>query len=348
MIFENPSALWLLVVLPFSLLGLGFWGWMAGKETAETFRLDLRHLKRSQVEKYVMAGVLMALLVVALALPKLAFSSVATHQKTGEIALLVDVSASMGAQKDLDSPNRLERVKPMLYEIINRMEELGKVRISLHGFTSMARSHVPWVGKEDYPYLRESIQKVLDINSTPGEGTSLGRPIVDIADKFSQDEKVKIIVLFSDGEAFIGVTTGIHETERGRIEEAIKKAGEQGARVITVGVGEREGAKIPQYDTYGGFIGEYAKLRKLEGANRVVDFVSYLEEEGLEEIASRTGGKYFSEKNREGLMEFIEQNLAVASTAETPEEVRDYRSIAEWFVFGALPLWVIFVRRHLR
>jgi len=339
MTFENPSAFCLLAVLPFFLFGLGFWGWMARKEIAGTFRLDLRRLKRSQVEKYIMAGVLMALLVGALALPKLAFSSVATPKKAGEIALLVDVSASMAAQKELDSPNRLERVKPILYEIIDRMGELGEVRISVHGFTSIARSHVPFVGKEDYPYLTESISKVLDINSTPGEGSSLGRPILDVVEKFSQDEEVKIIILFSDGEAFIGWTRGIHETERGRIEETMKKAGEEGIKVITVGIGEREGAKIPLYDTYGGFTGEYAKLRE-------VDYISYLEEEGLKEIASRTGGKYFFEGNREGLIEFIEENLTPVLT-EVTEEVKDYQSIAYWFVLGSLPIWVVFARRHL-
>lgn len=341
MIFENAGALWLLALVPFFLFGLGGWGWRARKRTAETFQLDQRLPKRRQVEKYLLAGVLMILWVGALALPKLAFSAVAAPKKSGEIALLVDVSGSMGAQKDLDSPSRLARVKPMLEEIVDRMEAWGKVRLSLHGFTSIARSHVPFVGKEDYPYLRESIQKVLEINSTPGEGTSLGRPILDTADKFSPEQKVKLMVMFSDGEAFVGITRGIQETEIGRIQEAIKKAEEAQIKIITVGVGEREGAKIPQYDAYGGFTGEYGRLRETH-------FVSSLEEEGLMEIASRTGGKYFDERNWEGLIPFLEENLANAPTTETREQVKDYRSVAEWLVLDALPLWVLFARRHLR
>ena len=341
MIFENPGALWLLLALPPLLSGLGLWGWKAKKEIAVMFSLGLRRLRRKQVEKYIIAGVLMALLIVALALPKIAFTASATPEKSGEIALLVDVSASMAAQKDLDSPNRLERVKPiLLYEIIDSMEELGDVKISLHGFSDIARSLVPFVGIEDYPYLKGSIKKVLDINSTPGKDTSLGQPILNVAGKFSQDEKVKIIILLSDGEAFIGWTRGIHETERGRIEEALKKAREEGIKVITVGVGELEGAKIPLYDEYGEFTGDYDKLRG-------VDYISYLEEEGLKEIASRTEGDYFFENNREGLIEFIEENLTLATTGGITEEVEGYRYIAHWFVLGSLPIWVIFARNYL-
>jgi hypothetical protein len=339
MIFENPGALWLLLPLPFLLVALGICGWMAKKDIAAMFQLNLRGLKRSQIEKHITVGVLMALLIVALALPSLASSSVATLGRAGEIILLVDVSASMAAKRDLNSPDRLERAKSILYEVIDRMEELRGVRISLHGFTSIARSRVPFVGREDYSYLKESIRRVLEINSTPGEGSSLGRPISDVTEKFSPDEKARIIILFSDGEPFIGSTRGMHEPERGRIEEAIKKAREAGLKVITAGIGERDGAKIPLYDTHGGFIGEYAKLRGL-------DYVSYLEEEGLEEIASRTGGEYFSEESRGALIEYIEQSLAPIPT-EVTEEVKEYRSIAHWFVLGALPLWVVFARRHL-
>jgi Ca-activated chloride channel family protein len=338
MILENPGALWWLLVLPVLLLGLWLVGWTAKKEIAAMFRLDLGSLKTSHVEKYILAGVIMALLVAALALPKLSFSAPRTPQRAGEVVLLVDVSASMAAQEDLASPNRLERAKPILYEIIDSLEDLGEVRISLHGFTRMARSHVPFVGSEDYPYLEASIKKVLGINSTPGEGSSLGWPILDVVGKFSQDEKVKIIILFGDGETFIGLTSGMHDVERGWIEDAVSKATEQGIKVITVGIGEREGARIPLYDTYGS-TGEYAKLGE-------VDYVSYLEEEVLQEIASRTGGKYFFEEDREGLTEYLEQSLAPVPI-EITEEVKEYRNIAHWFVLGTLPLWVVFARRHL-
>ena len=340
MIFDNPDALWLLMALPPLLLGLGLWGWNTKKEAIAVFPLTIRRLRRKQVEKYAIAAVLMALLVVALALPNVTYYSSAATEKTGEIILLVDVSASMAAQKDLDSPSRLERVKPILYEIIDSMEELRQVKISLHGSTSIARSLVPFVGIEDYHYLKESIKKVLDINSTPGEGTSLGRPIQNVIGKFSEGEQSKIIVLFSDGESFINDISGMTYREENVIEQATKEAVKEGVKVITVGVGEQQGARIPVYDSNGKFTGDYAKLKGL-------DYVTYLEEEGLKKIASETEGEYFSEENIEVLIEYIKDNLGSIDTGEVTKEVRMHRSIAHWFLLAALPVWVVFTRRHI-
>jgi Ca-activated chloride channel family protein len=340
MSFEAPGAFWLFLVLPFLLLGLGLWGWVTKREIAETFRLNLRRIKRDQVAKYGLVALLMAFLVVALALPKLAFSSVGTAKKSGQIALLVDVSASMGAQPDPDSPSRLDRARTMLYGIVDSMEAMGEVKISLHGFTSIARSLVPFVGEEEYPYLRESIKKVLAIQSVPGTGSSLGRPILNIVDKFPESEGVKLIVLFSDGEAFLGITRGVQDVERGWMDEAIQKAIDKGIQVVTVGIGEAEGARVPLYDAKGNFTGQY---QKLQGA----DYVTYLEEDGLREIAPRTGGQYFAEQDQEELLTYIEDHLSPATMADVPEEVIGYRYIAHWFLFAALPLWIVLARRYL-
>ena len=282
----------------------------------------------------------MVLLIAALALPKVSYYTSAPTQKTGEVLLLVDVSGSMAAQRDLDSPSRLERVKPILYDIIDSMEELGQVKISLYGFTNIARSHVPFVGKEDYPYLKESIKKVLDINSTPGEGTTLGKPIQNVIGKFSEGEQNKIVVLFSDGEPFRNDVRGMDYREEVFIERAVEEAVEEGIKVITVGVGEGEGARIPLYDSDGEFTGNYAKLHG-------TDYVSYLDEESLKDIASQTGGEYFFEENLGGLIEFIKENLRSLNAGEVTKEVRVYRSITHWFLLAALPIWVVFARRHL-
>ncbi len=347
MIFDNAGALGLLVILPPLLFGLGLWGWRAKQEVAVTFPLVLWRLRRKQVEKFILAGVLMALLVVALALPKVATSVVAAPEKTGEVVLLVDVSDSMAAKKHVSSPNRLERIRPMLYEIIDSLELLGQVKISLHGFTNTARSHVPFVGIEDYPYLRESIGAVLDINSTPGEGSSLGQPILDVAGKFSEGEPNKLLILFGDGEPFAGLTRGMTDYEGLLIDKAVETAGKQGIRVITVGVGEREGAKIPVFSSEGQFTGEYAKLLNVDRTT-YRDYISYLEEDGLKKIAAGTNGRYFSEEDRGELINYIGENLGPAAEEAAAKEVKVYRSIAHWFVLAALPVWIVLVRRHLR
>ncbi|HPL29669.1 MAG TPA: VWA domain-containing protein, partial [Anaerolineae bacterium] len=267
-------------------------------------------------------------------------SAARIERREGEVALLVDVTASMGARRSLDEPTMLERTKPLLHDIVDRMEALGGVRISLLGCTNMARSHVPFVGQEDYSYLRASIDRVLAVNSTPGQGTSLGQPVVEAIDKFTPGEPAKLIVLLSDGEAFVGVSRGVQGCERSAIEEAVSRATAQGVKVITVGVGERNGALAPVYGPEGEFSGEYAQLHG-------EDLRFYLVEDGLRELAARTGGRYFAERDRAALSNYVAQNLANTTMVEVGEERRADRPIADWFLLAALPLWALLAQRHL-
>jgi hypothetical protein len=336
---DHPSALWL-IPASLSLVALAVWGWSARKELAFIFRLDTVRMKRKQAAKYVIAFMLVALLAVALASPRLPFSVLPLPSKTGEIALLVDVSRSMGARRDPGSPSSLERVKPILQDIVNHLQELGGVRIALYGFTNMARSHVPFVGRQDYPYLRASIERVLDINSTPGSGSGFGRPILDVSSKFSRNAKMKLIVLFSDGEPFVGVSRGIQGTERALLEQAMTKLRLERIRVITVGIGELRGAKIPVYDEKGSFKGEYARLHD-------ADLRFYLAGEVLREIAVRTGGRYYGESDRSSLIALIKESFDSAPFEEITEKATEFRSISRWLVLVAFPLWVLLARRFL-
>jgi hypothetical protein len=337
---ENAVALWLIPASLLFLAGLGVWGWRAKKEIGQLFRVDLGRIKRRQAAKYVFAFVLVALLAIASASPRLPFSVVPPPTKTGEIALLVDVSRSMAARKDLNSPAHLDRVKPILHDIVNHVQELGGVKIALYGFTSMARSHVPFVGRQDYPYLTASIDKVLDVNSTPGSGSGFGRPLMDVSTKFSKSAKLKLIVLFSDGEPFVGVSRGMQGTERGLLEQAMTRAKLERIKVITVGIGEPAGARIPVYSGEGSFKGEYARLHD-------ADLRFYLTKEVLREIASRTGGRYYGENDRRGLLGSIRDSLDSAPFEEITEETTEFRSIAKWLILACLPLWLFIARRFL-
>lgn len=341
MIFENPNALWLLLALPPVFLGIYFLGWIRRKEVAVAFPLILKTWRRKYLEKYAVIVALMVLLIIAVASPKIAVNVSATIEKTGEIVFLVDDSGSMGAQKDLDSPNRLERVKPILYNIIDRMGELGQVKIALFGFTNIARSLTPFVDKVDYPYLKESINKLLDIYSTPGEGTSFGEPIKNVIEKFSKGATAKLIILFSDGEPYSWDTIGMTDDEQRLIDHAVEAALNEGVKIITVGVGEKGGARIPIYDSNGKFSGSYSIIQK------GVYYISYLEEKHLNGIASQTDGAYFFEDKLEGLIEYITENLDLANVDDANIETKNYISISSWFLFASLPLWVVFTRRYL-
>jgi hypothetical protein len=178
------------------------------------------------------------------------------------------------------------------------------------------------------------------MHSTPGSGSGFGRPILDVASKFSKDAKMKLIVLFSDGEAFVGVSRGLQDTERGLFEQAMTRARLEGIKVVTVGVGEPKGAKIPLFKTDGGFTGGYARLHD-------ADLYFYLRTERLKEIASRTGGRYYGENDRQGLIRFIKENLDLSPYEEIAGKTTEYRSVAGWLILACLPIWAMIARRFL-
>jgi hypothetical protein len=286
-----------------------------------------------------MAGVLMALLIIVLASPKVGYYATAKIEKTGEVALLVDVSRSMLAQKDLDSPNMLERTKPILYDIVSSMQEWRQVKLALFGLTNIARSLVPFVGIEDYDYLKATIKNPLEINSTPGGDTGFGKPLLELAAKFSEGDQPKIIVIISDGEPFYWNLSRVTDEERELIEKGVAACVEKGIKVVTVGFGEAEGARVPLYTD-----GEFTGYAKSDG--KYTDYVFYLVEDVLKELSFRTGGEYFAEQDTVDLTEYIAKYLETIEV-EVDEDVKVYNSISHWFILASLPIWVVFVRRHI-
>ncbi|MFZ7132861.1 MAG: vWA domain-containing protein, partial [Eubacteriales bacterium] len=199
-------------------------------------------------------------------------------------------------------------------------------------------------------YLKESIDKVLDIYATPGSGSSLGKSLQNAIPRFSEDARSKLIILISDGESYINDTRGMTYHERLYIDEAIEQAIEENITIITVGVGEETGAKIPLFNSDGEFTGEYSKLRK-EAKGKIYtsanDFITYLEEEGLKEIATETGGEYYFETSLDGLNDLIAENLTAVNDMEFHREVIHYLPINNWFSLATIPIWILFVKRHI-
>jgi len=341
MFLENPNMIWLLLFLIPMMILILLCERKNIKVISTLFPSITKRVERKQLEKYFTAGVLLILLTFTLASPKVVDILPIEEQKCGEILFLVDVSRSMNAQTKPDIPSRIDRIKPILIDIINHLKDQGEVKISLYGFTNIARSLVPFINNEDFYYLAESIEKVLDINSIPGEGTSLGRPILDVVGKFDGANKNNLIILISDGEVFSDTTRRIMtHVEKSLIQEAIQNALDENIKIITVGVGELEGAKIPIYDEEGRFTGIYANLQDIE-------YVSYLVEDTLKEIASKTNGEYFYEDNTKLLIEYIFSNLGSVDDQGVSATNEYYKPISKLVMLIVIPIWILFSRFYL-
>ena len=102
MLFENPNMMWMLLFLLPTLSLLFFYERRNNNKINALFPSIIKSMRKKQLEKCFVAGVLLILLTFILSSPKVAYILPVEEQKSGEILLLVDVSRSMAAQTEPD------------------------------------------------------------------------------------------------------------------------------------------------------------------------------------------------------------------------------------------------------
>jgi len=185
-------------------------------------------------------------------------------QKGVDIMLLIDVSPSMLVEDIV--PNRLERARR---EILDFIKVVQGDRVGLIAFAGAAFIQCPLT--LDYAAL-EMFLSALQPDLIPVPGTDLGAAI-DMGISAFDDESAtdKVILLITDGED--NETRGI---------KVARQAAARGVKIFVFGIGDVGGGPIPELDGSGGF--------KKDRQGQLI--LSKLEEEGLQEIASLTGGTY--------------------------------------------------------
>ena len=188
-------------------------------------------------------------------------------QKGIEVMFALDVSRSMLA--DDVAPNRLERAKQQIKDMV---DEMSGDRVGLIVFAGDAKQEVPLT--RHYHDFKKTLDEVGPYNVKLG-GSSLGNAIETAADSFlTKTNDHKAIVVFTDGED--------QESEPVKIAKAAYA--DQGIRIFTVGLGDMEkGARIPVGQTAAG-------SRFLEHKGQQV--WSKLDGKTLEEVATVSNGAY--------------------------------------------------------
>jgi Ca-activated chloride channel family protein len=205
----------------------------------------------------------LALLVVALAGPKYGFRWEEVRREGIDLIVAVDTSRSMLAT-DV-KPNRLERAKLAVLDLIPR---LRGDRVGLVAFSGTAFLEAPLT--LDYTAFARSL-RALQVGIIPRGGTSLSRAIETSLEAFeARQGKYEALILITDGED--------HE---GEAAAAAEKAAQRGVRIFTVGIGTPEGELLPLADAAG-----FVKDRK----GQVVK--SRLNEEVLRDVALGSNGAY--------------------------------------------------------
>lgn len=202
---------------------------------------------------------------IALAQPRWGYTWQEQKSKGIDILFALDVSKSMLAE-DI-RPNRLERAK---YAILDLIKKLEGDRFGLIAFAGSAFLQCPLT--LDYNAFRESLEQT-DPSVIYRGGTDIGAAIQTAEPVFAKENSYKILILITDGE----------DLEESGITAA-SNASKDDIKIYTVGVGTPQGELIPIKDKNN----NQDYLRDAEG--KLVK--TKLDESTLRKIAEVTGGFY--------------------------------------------------------
>ena len=267
--FANLQYLWCLIIIPLLVL-FYIWAFKKKKRLLELFvSEDLKDkllrgfsAKRQKVKAFLIIFAFF-FCILALIRPKWGFQWEEVNRRGVDIILALDVSESMLAE-DV-SPNRLERAKREIIDLLNMMQG-DRVGLVAFSGTSFLQSPLTL----DYGAVRIFLDE-LDTDLIPVPGTAIGDAIKKSISAFdSQNKKSRVLILITDGEDHSGEPL-----------KMAKEAHEEGIKIYTIGIGKEEGAPIPDRKR-GGF--------KKDSRGNVV--TTQLDETTLQKIALDTGGSY--------------------------------------------------------
>ncbi len=260
------------------------------------FKSYLRHLPLMVV----VAAVI--LLAVALARPQSVSHGQDVYTEGIDIALALDISASMLA-RDF-TPDRVGAARTVAADFVRQRQN---DRIGIVLFAKQAFTQCPLT--VDHAILLELLEGV-DVGLADPDNTAIGHALAAALNRLKSSEaKSKVVILLTDGEN----NFGLPPTTAAEAAQAL------GVRVYTIGIGSRGTAPYPTRDMFGRQTIQRVKVS--------------IDEELLREIADATGGRYFRATNEDKLREIFAE---IDRMEKTRIEVRAFRRYSELFYPWAL------------
>lgn len=301
--FANPYLLWLLVLLAPMIAYYVYRTLQGGaairistiegvRRAPRTLRYWLRHAP------FVLRCAAYALLVVALARPQDVDEQRRSSAEGIDIMLSVDVSGSMLA-RDF-KPDRITAAKEVAGKFI--ADRYGD-RLGLVVFAGEAFTQSPLT--TDQGTLQTMLSRIR--SGIIEDGTAIGNGLATAINRLREsDAKSKVIILLTDGV-----------NNRGEIAPlmAADIAADMGIKVYTIGVGTRGKAPYPVVDMFGNMTFQPMDVE--------------IDEETLEGIAERTGGRYFRATDNDKLQSIYDE---INQLEKSKVEVTDYTVYHERFL----------------
>ncbi len=300
------------VIILFFLL-LQFWRYRTQKKFADTKLLKRLSPNRSvfkSVLKIIVLIIAFVCLVIALVNPKVG-SKLETVKREGvDIVFALDVSKSMLAE-DI-APNRLEKSKQLVTQIINN---LASDRVGIIAYAAKAFPQLPIT--TDYASAKMFLQS-MNTDMMSSQGTAIDEAIKLAKTYFDNQEQTnRVLIIISDGED--------HSEQAAEVAE---EASEEGIRIFTIGVGDIKGGPIPEKRN--GIILNYKK------DNQGETVITKLNEETLKNIATEANGVYINGNSTKDVVANIREILNTMDKTEfEAKQFADFKDQFQWFLgFG--------------
>lgn len=317
--FANPEYFYLLIIIPV-LLAIYIYSNYRKRERLKLYgNVELLKSLMPDVSnirpgiKFILALLAATLLIVALARPQFGSKKETVTRQGIETVIALDISNSMLAE-DI-SPNRLEKAKKIISQLIDKFEN---DKVGLIVFAGDAFVQLPITN--DFISAKMFLETISP-TLISRQGTDIGEAISLAMKSFTPNEGV--------GKAIIVITDG--ENHEGGAEDAARLAAEKGMNVYLLGIGSLEGAPIPIENT-----NDY---RRDKEGNVVV---TKLNEQMAQEIAKAGNGVYIRVDNTNNAQKILEKEVNKLAKADVTSEVyTEYNEQFEFIVWIAFILLVV-------
>ena len=318
-LLEEKIWFWLLLAIPVIILlflGVLFWQRAAQKRFADSTLLKKLSPERSYFKpalKIFVISLAIFFLVIALVNPKMGTKLETVKREGVDLVFAIDVSKSMLAE-DI-APNRMEKSKQLVTQIINN---LGSDRIGIIAYAGSAYPQLPIT--TDYSSAKLFLSQ-MNTDMLSSQGTAI-REAIELAKTYYNDEEQtnRVLFIISDGEDHVGESSNIAE-----------QANQEGIRIFTIGVGETTGGPIPLKRN--GIVQSYKKDQNGETV------ITKLDEQTLKDIASEANGEYIYGKNTDEVTEKVKEVLNGMNKKEfEAKQFADFKDQFQWFLGAGLLL----------
>jgi len=310
---EEKIWFWTLAIIPVIIvlfLLLQFWRYRTQKKFADKALLKRLSPNKSlfkSILKVVVLSLAFLCLTIALVNPKIGTKLETVKREGVDIVFAVDVSKSMLAE-DI-APNRLEKSKQLVTQIINN---LASDRVGIIAYAGKAFPQLPIT--TDYASAKMFLNN-MNTDMLSSQGTAINEAIKLATTYFDNEEQTnRVLIIISDGED--------------HSEDALayaEQAHDEGIRIFTIGVGDLKGGPIPIKKN--GIVLNYKKDSQGETV------ITRLNEDSLKKIAAEADGVYINGKSTNDVVSNIREILnGMDKTEFEAKQFADFEDQFQWFL----------------